>query len=214
MIKKNKTQLGIIGSGGFAREVLRLAEDIRKKKDIWIDQIYFVELDDFYTKDLVDKTRVLKFSECNLDKMSFIIAIGNPIIKKKVSNELPSNIHYTSLISPLSFVTDDVKYSKGLIVMPFTYVSCNVKLGKHVHINSHCTIGHDTNIGDYSTTAHSVMIAGANTISDLCYFGMNSSTRQGISICEKVTIGLNSGVVKSIIKSGVYSGTPSKLLSK
>ena len=211
---KNKTQLGIIGSGGFAREVLRLAMDIREKTDTWFDQIYFVELDGFFSNDLVDNTRVLKFSECNLEKMSFIIAIGDPKLKMKVSNELPNNIHYTSLISPLSFMADDVKYSKGLIVMPFTYVSCNVKIGKHVHINSHCTIGHDTNIGDYSTTAHSVMIAGANTISDLCYFGMNSSTRQGISICEKVSIGLNAGVVKSIIKSGVYIGTPSKFLSK
>ena len=46
---KKKTQLGIIGSGGFAREVLRLAVDIRIKTDTWFDQIYFVELDDFYS---------------------------------------------------------------------------------------------------------------------------------------------------------------------
>jgi sugar O-acyltransferase (sialic acid O-acetyltransferase NeuD family) len=211
---KNKTQLGIIGSGGFAREVLQLSKDIKNKKNIWYDEIFFVELDDFYTKAVVDETRVLKFSECDLNKMKFIIAIGDPVLKKKVHNELPNNIHYTSLISQLSFIAGDVKYSQGLIVMPFSYVSCNVKIGKHVHINSHCTIGHDTKIGNYSTTACSVMIAGENNISDLCYFGMNSSTRQGISICEKVTIGLNAGVVKSIIKSGVYIGTPSKFLSK
>jgi hypothetical protein len=48
---KNKTQLGIIGSGGFAREVLRLAMDIREKTDTWFDQIYFVEFDDFYSND-------------------------------------------------------------------------------------------------------------------------------------------------------------------
>ena len=210
----NYINLGIIGSGGFAREVLRLAEDIRLKTDTWFEQIYFVELDDYHTINLVDNTRVLKFSECDLNKMKFIIAIGDPVLKKKVCSELPSNIHYTSLISPLSFIAGDVKHSQGLIVMPFSYISCNVKTGKHVHINSHCTIGHDTKIGNYSTTACSVMIAGSNTISDLCYFGMNSSTRQGISICEKVTIGLNAGVVKSIIKSGVYIGTPSKFLSK
>lgn len=211
---KNKTQLGIIGSGGFAREVLQLSKNIKNEKNTWYDDIFYVELDDFYTKAVVDETRVIKFSECDLDKMSFVIAIGDPILKKKVCNELPINIHYTSLISPLSFIADDVKHSHGLIVMPFSYVSCNVKIGKHVHINSHCTIGHDTIVGDFSTTACSVMISGENTISDLCYFGMNSSTKQGVSICEKVTIGLNAGVVKSIIKSGVYIGTPCKSLSK
>ena len=211
---KNKIQLGIIGSGGFAREVLQLSKHIKKEKNTWYDDTFFVELDDFYTKAVIDETRVIKFSECDLDKMSFIIAIGDPMLKKKVCKELPNNIHFTSLISPLSFFAVDVKHSHGLIVMPFSYVSCNVKIGKHVHINSHCTIGHDSNIGDYSTTACSVMIAGENNISNLCYFGMNSSTRQGISICEKVTIGLNAGVVKNLIKSGVYIGTPSKLLSQ
>lgn len=210
---KNKIQLGIIGSGGFAREVLQLSRDIQNKKDAWFDEIYFVELDDFHTKEIVNETRVLKLSDCDLDKMSFVIAIGNPLLKSKIYNELPRNIHFTSLISPLAFVGIDVKYDHGLIVMPFSYLSCNVKLGKHIHVNSHCTIGHDTCIGDFSTTACSVMIAGENNISEFCYFGMNSSTRQGISICKKVTIGLNAGVVKDITKSGIYIGTPSKFLS-
>ena len=98
--------------------------------------------------------------------------------------------------------------------MPFSYVSCNVTLGHHVHLNAQCTIGHDTVIGDYFTSACSVMIAGNNNISKNCYFGMNSSTRQGITIMENVSIGLNSGVVKDINKSGTYIGTPAKFLFK
>ena len=211
-ISLSNIKLGIIGTGGFARETLQLARDIQKKTDAWFHEICFVEMDDFYIKEIVDETRVLKFSECDLDKMSFVIAIGDPKLKKKVYNELPVNIQFTSLISPLAFVASDLKYAHGLIAMPFSYISCNVKLGKHVHINSHCTIGHDTSIGNFSTTACSVMIAGDNNISELCYFGMNSSTRQGISICGNVTVGLNAGVVKDILKAGTYIGTPSKLL--
>ena len=211
---KIKTQLGIIGSGGFAREVLKLSLDIKKQKDIWFNEIYFVELDDFYTTKTVDKIKVLKFSECNLDKMSFVIAVSDPILKNKIYNELPQNINFTSLISPLSFIASDTKFLNGLIVMPFSYISCNVRLGKHIHINSHCTIGHDTKIGDFSTTACSVMISGHNNIFDFCYFGMNSSTKQGISICKNVTIGLNAGVVKSIEIPGTYIGTPANLINR
>lgn len=74
-------------------------------------------------------------------------------------------------------------------------------------------IGHDTFIDDYSTTECSDMIAGNNIISESCYFGMNSSTKQGVSICKNVIIGLNAGVVKNITKPGTYVGTPSKNLS-
>jgi sugar O-acyltransferase (sialic acid O-acetyltransferase NeuD family) len=211
-IQLNKMILGIIGTGGFAREVLQLAKQIQKSEDVWFNEINFVEIDDFYQDEYVDNIRVLKISECDLLKMKFVIGIGDPNLKNKILKELPSNITFTSLISPQAFIADDLKFHIGLIIMPFSYISCNVTLGKHVHLNAQCTVGHDTIIGDYFTSACSVMIAGNNNISKKCYFGMNSSTRQGVSISENVSIGLNSGVVKDINKPGTYIGTPAKFL--
>ena len=95
-----------------------------------------------------------------------------------------------------AFVSNDLKFGDGLIVMPFSYLSCNVKLVKYVHINSHCAVGHDTKIGDFFTSASSVMIAGNNTTAECCYFGMNSSTKQGLKLSKNIKVGLNSGVVK------------------
>ena len=208
----NKMSLGIIGSGGFAREVLQLVKQIQNSTEVWFSEIYFVEIDEFYQDEFVDNVRVLKMSECDLLKMRFVIGIGDPNMKIRTLEELPSSITFTSLISPQAFIADDFIPQDGLVVMPFCYVSANVKLGLHVHLNTHCTVGHDTCIGDYSTTACSVMIAGNNNISESCYFGMNSCTRQGVSICHNVTVGLNSGVVKDINEPGTYIGTPAKIL--
>ena len=207
----NKMNLGIIGTGGFAREVLQLALEIQKKDDLF-SEINFVMFDDFYEHEYVDKIQVIKISNCNFKTTKFVLATGDPQSKKRILNKLPGETLFTSLISPTAFIANDFKYEEGLIIMPFSYVSCNVKLGMHVHLNSHCTIGHDTIIGDFSTTACSVMISGNNNISESCYFGMNSSTRQGISVCKNVTVGLNAGVVKDIIKTGTYVGTPAKFL--
>lgn len=205
-------KLGIIGTGGFAREVLQLALSIQKETDLVFSEINFVEFDEYFKQDFVDNIRVLKLSNCDLVNMEFILGTNDPTLKSKIVKELPKEIKFTSLISPLAIVANDFVVDQGLVVMPFSYISCNVKLGKHVHINSHCTIGHDTEIGKFSTLACSVMISGNNNILEFCYFGMNSSTRQGLTICENVLIGLNSGVVKNISKSGTYIGTPSKLL--
>ena len=98
--------------------------------------------------------------------------------------------------------------------MPFCYLTSNVSLGKHVHINSHCTIGHDSNIGDYNTLACSVMISGNTFTNELVYFGMNSCTKQGVKIAANSIIGLNSGVTKNLNESGVYIGTPAKNINK
>jgi UDP-3-O-[3-hydroxymyristoyl] glucosamine N-acyltransferase len=91
-------------------------------------------------------------------------------------------------------------------------LSCNVKLGKHVHINTHCSVGHDTKIGDFFTSASSVMIAGNNSIAEDCYFGMNSSTKQGVTLSKNITVGLNSGVLNNLSKPGTYFGSPAKFL--
>ena len=217
LLLDNKTKnmtLGIIGSGGFAREVLRLAWHLKSLKHINYDKILFVELDDFYTNTTVDDTPVKRFSECDLSKTHFVLGVGDPKLKEKIIGDIPSTTEFTSLISPLAFVAEDLEHKPGLIVMPFTYLSCNVKLGRHVHFNSHCTVGHDTTIDDYVTCACSVMISGANDISKFCYFGMNSSTRQGINITDGVSIGLNAGVVKDLSVPGTYIGTPCKMLGK
>lgn len=213
-MKKNKTKLGIIGTGGFAREVHQLAIDIQMKIDVWYKEIYFVQLDKFFKNDSVDGVKVLKFSECDLNQMKFVIGIGDPVIKGKiVNNQLPFKVEFTSLISPTAFLAKDFVHEEGLIVMPFSYLSCNVVFGKHVHINSLCSIGHDTKIGDFFTSASSVMIAGNNTISEFCYFGMNSSTRQSVKLSKNITIGLNSAVVKDLSTEGTYFGNPAKFLS-
>ena len=206
--------LGIIGSGGFAREVLRLAKHLQSLDRLEYDDIFFVEMDNFHTCDIVDGTSVVKFSQCDLFAMRFVIGIADPKTKQRIVNDLPSQTEFTSLISPLAFVAEDLIHKPGLVVMPFSYISCNVKLGNHVHVNTHSTIGHDTTIGNCFTSAHSVMIAGNNSISDYCYFGMNSATKQGVSIAENVSIGLNAGVVKDIQIPGIYIGTPCKLLEK
>lgn len=213
-MKKNKN-LGIIGTGGFAREVLNLAQHINEKSiNNRFDNISFIELDAYYTKSDVDNVNVSKLSECDFKNTEFVIGIGDPLIRSKVLKELPQEMEFTSLISPLAFIANDVKFQQGLIVMPFSYISCNASLGAHNHINSHCVVGHDSVLGDYFTSAHSVMIAGNNKIDDFCYFGMNASTRQGVNICKNVIVGLNSGVVKDIIEPGTYVGTPAKALSK
>ena len=212
MKKTNKTQLGIIGTGGFAREVLQLALDLQMKNEVCFIDIYFVEFDSFFKNDSVDGIKVLKLSECDFNQMDFIIGIGNPKIKNRIANQLRSKVEFTSLISTNSFLAKDFIHDIGLIVMPFSYLSCNVVFGKHVHINSHCSVGHDTKIGDFFTSASSVMISGNNTIEENCYFGMNSSTRQDVKLSKNIKVGLNSGVVKDLIKPGTYFGTPAKLL--
>ena len=76
-IQSNKMKLGIIGTGGFAREVLQLALDIQKK-DALFSKINFVMFDDFYEHEYVNEIQVIKISNCNFKTTKFVIATGDP----------------------------------------------------------------------------------------------------------------------------------------
>ncbi len=54
------------------------------------------------------------------------------------------------------------------------------------------------------------IVSGNVRIFDAVYLGTNSSIKEKTSIHSFTTIGLNSGVIKSIEEPGVYGGTPAK----
>jgi sugar O-acyltransferase (sialic acid O-acetyltransferase NeuD family) len=128
-----------------------------------------------------------------------------------MSQRLPSNTKYFSFIHPSAQVLDkDLEIGEGSIVCAGCILTTNIKIGKHAHLNLHTTIGHDCRIGDYFTTAPGVKVSGNCNLGDCVYLGTNSSIREKINICNNVTIGLGSGIVKHILEPGTYVGLPTK----
>ena len=191
---------GIIGAGGFAKEVYWSLEP----KDR-INTIFFVD-DEYYKGN--DKL-ILPISKFNPEEYEIVIAIANPEDRQKIIERLPKKTKYfTHIHSSCIILGDDVEIGEGSIICAGVIITTNVKLGKHVHLNLHTTIGHDCRIGDYFTTAPGAKISGNCLINDLVYVGTNSSIREKLTICDNVIIGMNGVVVKNINKPGTYVGVP------
>jgi sugar O-acyltransferase (sialic acid O-acetyltransferase NeuD family) len=191
---------GIIGAGGFGREVywsLSLMERI--------NTVFFV--DDKYWDG--SNKLILPLSKFDPTEYSVVVAIGDPKDRFDIIQRLPKETKYfTHIHSSVQILGDDVEIGEGSIICAGTIITTNVKIGKHAHLNLITTIGHDCVIGDYFTTAPGVQISGNENIGDRVYFGTRSCVKQKITICDDVIIGMNAGVVKNIEESGVYIGTP------
>lgn len=191
---------GIIGAGGFGREIYwSLSLDER------IDTVFFVD-DEYW--DGVDE-KVLPLSKFDPNEYEVVVAIADSYHRERIVDGLPKNTKYFTHIHPTSQIHgQDVVIGEGSIVCAGSIITTNVKIGKHAHINLITTIGHDCIIGDYFTTAPGVQISGNMSIGDRVYFGTRSCVKQKITICDDVIIGMNAAVVKNIIESGTYVGTP------
>jgi sugar O-acyltransferase (sialic acid O-acetyltransferase NeuD family) len=189
----------IIGTGGMGRELLVQMLDNNSREEIH----FFV--DDEYPHDNI---AILPLSKFDPNIYEVVVAVGNSYDREKIVKSLPVNTKYFTFIHKSVQIFNKIEIGEGSIICAGSILTTNIKIGKHAQLNRATNISHDVIIGDFFTTAPNVHVSGNCKIGNRVYIGCNSCTKEKINICDDVIIGLNSGIVKDIIKSGVYIGTP------
>jgi sugar O-acyltransferase (sialic acid O-acetyltransferase NeuD family) len=211
---KTRKKIGIIGAGGFGKETLVCLSDSIANTNLKIEDIaVFLVSDELVESDFILGIPVIPLSKFEPKKYDVVIAVGDPTSRKKLVENLPKNTTFTTIIHPTASISKWVSIGEGSIVTAGVVLTCDIKIGKHAHLNLHTTIGHDCTMGDYFTTAPAANISGHCEFGDCVYIGTNASIRQEVKICDDVTIGMGGVVLKTIPESGVYVGNPLKKLS-
>jgi len=211
----NEKKICILGAGGFGREVLCCLIDGIGSTNLNIEEIAcFMVSDEHYNETKIMGIDVIPQSMFDPAKYNAVVAIGDPFSRKRVVDSLPPQTSYATIIHPSAVISKWVEIGEGSVVTAGTILTCNIKIGKHAHLNLHTTIGHDCIIGDFFTTAPAANISGNCHFGNGVYFGTNSAVKQGVKICDNVTIGMGGIVVKDISEAGVYIGNPLKKLEK
>jgi len=210
-----KMKYCIIGAGGFGKEAYcclldMLAAESREMEE----EVCFMVNDDMISEIKILGLDVIPLSSFDPALYKVIVAIGDPIARKEIVESLPRDTVYATIIHPNVVMSKWLEIGEGSIITAGTILTCNIKIGKHVHLNLHTTVGHDCIIGDYVTTAPATNISGKCTIGECSYLGTNSALRQGITIGDHVTIGMGAVVVKDVIEEGTYVGNPLRKLEK
>ena len=87
-----------------------------------------------------------------------------------------------------------------------THIQDNVRIGPNT------SIGSGVDVGEGGLIGHSVVIAGSVKIGRNARLWGNCSIREGIQIGNNIVIGMGSVVISDLVLSGVYVGSPAKIL--
>lgn len=201
----------IIGAGGFGREVAWLIGDINKVNNEW-NIVGFVDDNKSIQGTEINGYKVVGDIDWLEKQEVFVVnAIGDPVIKKKVMDKLDgSKNKYPVLIHPSVICSDRVSFGEGSIICAGNIITVNVEIGKHVIINLDCTIGHDANIGDYSTVLPSVNVSGFVKTEECVSVGTGSAVIQGVNIGKNTVVGAGAVVVKDLPANCTAVGSPAK----
>lgn len=208
-------KLCIVGAGGFGREVLSSFKDsfVLAGKAIE-DNVVFLDDNSNLKNRKVAGINVIQTPDFIPSNYDVVIAIGDSQIRERIVTMLPKETNYTTLIHPTAIILDQTKIGLGSIITAGCIITCNISIGKHSILNLHTTIGHDCQIGNFLTTAPGVHISGDCNFGNCINLGTNSSVKQGLKICDDVTIGMGGVAVKDILTKGTYIGNPLKKLEK
>ncbi len=215
-----KNDIYIIGSGGFAKEVTFLIEEINKvNNDEWNISGYIDEeskrgfVNGKYAVTLTDEEIV------ESKKTTFVAnGIGNPKKKKKIINKLKlnENMVFPNLIHP-SFIgdLDKISFGEGNIITANNIFTTDIKIGSFNIFNLSCTLGHDATIGDFNVFNPTVNLSGGIKVSNTNLIGTGVQILQYIEfLADEIIIGAGAVVSKSIREPGTYVGIPAKKLEK
>jgi sugar O-acyltransferase (sialic acid O-acetyltransferase NeuD family) len=205
--------VAIYGAGGFAREVAWLLEDCPQH-----ELVAFID-DSPHAPREIHGIEVLAFERFTREHKgtATTIAIANPKIRERLARKCElAGVPFATVAHPSARMSKRVRLSEGSIICCGNILTVDIDIGRHVHINLDCTIGHDVRIGDHVTLAPGVHVSGNVHIERGVTIGTGATIINGmpgfpIVIGEHAVIGAGACVTKSVEAGCLYAGVPAVL---
>jgi sugar O-acyltransferase (sialic acid O-acetyltransferase NeuD family) len=194
----------IISAGKFAREVYVWARQAIDGGAPWAIKGFLDDRPDQlqgfrYPAPIVDSVENYEPRPGEL----FLNAVGEPALKGMYSELVEARGgEFATLIHPTALVGHDVLIGAGSILGPYTQLSCDIRLGRHVVFGTHSNTAHDTRIGDYSHVCGSVELNGGVEIGRQVFVGSHATLIPNVKVGDDAYIGAGSVVLKNV-KAGV-----------
>lgn len=195
----------ILGAGGHAKVCAEVAEEM----STW-DSIEFLD-DSKVGNTLLSHLVVGTIDQMKHYKTShfFFVGIGDNTIRNKFYNDLLNDqFNMASLVSPSSLISRNAKINNGCLIMPGVIVNSGATIGENVIVNTGVIVEHDCNIMSHSHLSPGVILSGGVSVGNNVWIGSGAVVNHSIRICDEVTIGSNSTVIRDVDKKGTYAGSP------
>lgn len=211
-------KLVLYGAGGFGRETAAIVEEINIVNATY-ELIGFIDDGTKLNKgDYINGYPLLGGKEWILehkDDVYCTCTIGNAKTKAAIQRRLTKQgVKFETIIATGSRICNYSEIGHGCVLYRNVGISVNCKIGDGVLINSGCSIGHDTVIGDYTTIMPSTGISGGCIIGEEVSIGGHAFIVPGRKVGNYATVAAGSIVFTNVKEGTVVLGNPAKRMKE
>lgn len=218
-----RIQFGLLGAGGFAREVMPFVKDsvaLSLSVPLADIDVYFVETWE-PKESKINGYPVLSLDAflCMPGERYFNVAVGSGQAREAMAEKVGEKAKALPLLSRQTTILDCNTIAEGAVFCPNTMVTSNACIGKFFQCNIYSYVAHDCVIGDYVTFAPGVRCNGRVYIEDHAYIGTNAVIREGtpdkpLRIGRGAVVGMGAVVTKDVPAGATVIGNPARPLEK
>jgi sugar O-acyltransferase (sialic acid O-acetyltransferase NeuD family) len=201
----------VAGASRHAIDLLPLLENLSGSLVFFDDTI--PNEDYFFHYKVINSTLVASAHFKNKSR-EFVLATGSPVSRKILYDKLCNNGGTViSIISQTAVIGSHlVDLDVGLNIMPLSFISNQVSIGKGVLINVGVQIHHGCIIGPFCELAPGSKLLGGVEVKSFSRIGSNSTILPDITIGRNATIGAGAVITKNIPDNAVVVGVPGKII--
>ncbi|PEN14504.1 transferase [Longibacter salinarum] len=202
----------LVGAGGFGREVASWAQNATSGPT---DAARLAFIDD--DPDLVGQNRLGVPIDGTIADLttasggSFAITIGTSVLRRQIADTLTeAAVSPVCLLHPSVAPDPTVDIGAGTILCARVTPTVNVRIGCHVIVNLHATIGHDAVLGDFVTLHPGVHVSGHVVIGEATEIGTGAVLLPGVTVGANVRVGAGAVVTSDVPDGETVVGVPAR----
>lgn len=210
-------QIAILGAGGLARETAWLIEECSSDR-VPLEVVCFIDKQESHGGGSINGFPVFTWDETRVRFPSahVVSGVGTPSLRRRLIEEIElAGFRSPILVHPRVERSKWVEIGAGSVICAGTIMTTNIVIGRHVHVNLDCTIGHDVVMEDYATLTPGVHVSGCVHIRKGAYIGTGANIINGTSdkpliIGEWAVVAAGACVVSDVGAGMTVFGVPAK----
>ncbi|WCN83510.1 acetyltransferase [Micromonospora sp. LH3U1] len=213
------TDVVMVGVGGMGREVyavIRLLNTSASGEPPW-RVLGFV--DDYPTEPNVELVHRLgvaflgstRWLATQPSSTHVALGVGHPRLRRETDQAIARyGLPAATVVHPAAEIGPDCVYQEGLFAAGGARVTTNVLLGRHVHLNQNCTVGHDAVLGDYVSVNPLAAVSGYCRLEEGVMVGTTAAVLPRLTVGRDATVGAGACVTHDVAGGVVVMGVPAR----